>query len=362
MNGFLLSDVFGQVPLPQRKADLDIGKFNGITIEIPASEKKIKIFHIDSILVVDARPDTLSIGLAQNYNHKPYFINLLFGFSTVMGQFVNDYVVSDHSDSLSVVMIVKKFWISGIIKRDDNQNLNGLQSDTVSRRITNLQARIEFYLKDRSDYYALYRFDSTLSKNRWASQDASELVEETLTASLSKLVSMSPGIHQMMNGKRKFSWDEIELHNHKRFDLPILNDSVYVSGIYLSFDEFKNNDPSEKNFEMSKDKLTALIFVRQPDGKLVPVHDAWGYCDGRNLYIRSLSNYFLLQRRENSFYTYGSKEYGHKTVFSFPGTGIATEAISGTSGANYIPGEASSEGFTMKLRPYAVDWDDGQLK
>jgi hypothetical protein len=358
----LLSKAAGQLPLPQRITDLDIQKFNVITIEINPSDKNVQLFHIDSILVVDARPDTLSIGLAQNYNQKPYFINSFHSFSVEAEKFVNNYIIRDGSDSLSVLMVVKKFWVCGILKKDDNQQLNGLNHDTVSRRVTNLQAKIEFYLKNRSDYYILYRFDSTLVKDRWASQDASELVEATLRASLSKLIGMSPGLQNVPEGKRKFSWDEIELHYNKRFDIPILRDSILVPGVYLSFDDFKNNQPTQKNFELSKDKLTALIFIRQPDGKLFPVKDAWGYCDGRNLFIRSLSNYFLLQRRENSFYIYGSKEFGHKTVFSLPNTGAITEAVSGSSGVNYVPGEASSEGFNLKLRPFELDWDDGRLK
>ena len=360
--GTILSVAIGQVPLPHRKVDIDIEKFNLKTISITAQDKKINLSSLAAIHIVDARPDTSTIGLAQNYNQKPYFINTSNYFSMEVGQFVNGYIVCDKSSSLSVVMVIKKFWISGIQDKGNSQQFNGLIHDSVSQRVTTLQARIEFYLKNKTDYYALYRFDSTFTTARWPSQDAAELAEVALKASLSKLFFISSRFPSVFAERRKFSWEEIDLHNKKGFDLPILKDSALVSGVYFSFEDFKNNAPSQKKFELSNDKLAALILIKDPDGKLTPASNAWGYCDGKNLFVRSLSYYFRLQRRENSFYIYGAKRYAHTTVFSIPGTGIITESISGSSGTSYVPGEATSEGFNMKLRPFELDWDDGQLK
>jgi hypothetical protein len=359
----LFSIATGQIPIPQlRKSDYDIKKFDIVHVELKSSNKRIQHVHINSIHIVDARPDTLAIGLAQNYDQAPYFISSLHGFSTNAEQFVNDYIVYDKSDSLSAVMVLKKFWVSGIMDNEDSQRLNDLSRGTVSQRVTNLQARIEFYLKSGPDYYILYRFDSTLVNDRWASQDASEMVEETLKASLYKLIGMSPGLHNMIAEKKKFSWDEIELHNRKKFDLPILRDSVLVAGVYYSFEDFKNNNPPQREFELGKDKLTSVIYIRQPDGKLATVNDAWGYCDGRNLYVLSLSKYFRLQRRGNSFYIYGAKKYTHKNVINIPGTGLVTSAFTGSTGKFSNPVEYGSEGFNLKFRPFELDWDDGELR
>jgi hypothetical protein len=354
------SQTIGQVALPTRKADLDITKFNTVIIDVKSSESKTQVSHIASIHIVDARPDTLSVGLAQNYNERPYFINVKDNFSNVAQVLIDNEVDYDKTDSLSVVMIVKKFWISGILDKDNTLPLNGLNKDTVSQRVTNLQAKIEFYLKYRSDYYTLYRFDSTFRSSRWPSQDASEMFAAAFKTSLSKLLYASPVLYNMMTGKRKFSLEEIIAHDKKIYDLPILTDTALTAGVYFSFEDFKNNNPSEKHFEISNDKLTSLIFINQPDGKPVAVKDAWGYCDGKNLFVRSLSNYFRLQRRGNSFYIYGSKRYRHKTVFS--GEGIITSTVSGNSGGSYVPGESNSEGFNLKLRPFELDWDDGQLR
>jgi hypothetical protein len=359
----LFSIALGQIPIPQiRKADYDIQKFNIVHIELKSTNKIIQHVPIGSIQIVDARPDTQAIGLAQNYDQAPYFISSRHDFSTDVEKFVNDYIVYDKSDSLSAVMVFKKFWVSGIMDKEDNQRLNDLSRGTVSQRVTNLQARIEFYLKAGPDYYILYRFDTTLVNDRWASQDAPELVEETLKASLYKLIEMSPRLHDMIAGKKKFSWDEIEEHNRKKFDLPILHDSVLVAGVYYSFEDFKNNNPPQKTFELGKDKLTSVIYIRQQDGKLATVNDAWGYCDGRNLYILSLSNYFRLQRRANSFYIYGAKKYTHKNVINIPGTGLVTSAFTGSTGKFSNPVEYGSEGFNLKFRPFELDWDDGELR
>ena len=113
LNSFLCSFSWGQVPLPERGEDYHIENFKTRVIEIKPSNTVIKFTHVDSILIKDARPDTLSVGLTQQNNQKPFF--LVFGqdFATEMVEFVNAHTVYGRSNSLSIVMVVKKFWISG---------------------------------------------------------------------------------------------------------------------------------------------------------------------------------------------------------------------------------------------------------
>ncbi len=241
------------------------------------------------------------------------------------------------------------------------KNLKNTGIDSNTEKINSLLTRMEFYLKKGSDYFILYRYDTMITRNLFILQDASELVEQALGSSLSRLVLLDSKFESIGENKRKFSWSEIQGHIQKQFDIPILKDSAHVRGVYSNFEEFKNDNPGQRNFEVDKDKLTDMIFIRQADGKLMPERDDWGYSDGRNLYVRLKDNYFLLQRQGNAFYIYGSKAFTHKKVAYVPGLGAVSNATSGGPQYATNPVESSSEHLMLKLRPYALDWDNGEL-
>ena len=156
--------------------------------------------------------------------------------------------------------------------------------------------------------------------------------------------------------------EEIEVHVRKQFDMPVLRDSVLNRGVYFSFDEFKNNSPGLKDFEVEKDKLIDLIFIKQANGTQVPVREAWGYCDGKDLYVKSMDNYFLLQREGNAFYVYGAKEFKHKKIArEFPKSNDSASANNET--VNYKNGlqKTSKRHLSLELKGYELDLDNGEL-
>ena len=63
--------------------------------------------------------------------------------------------------------------------------------------------------------------------------------------------------------------------------MPILEDSLQAPGVYLSFEEFKNNNPSIKDFEVTKDKLNDIITTKETNGRQMPPSFAWGYSVGK---------------------------------------------------------------------------------
>ena len=155
---------------------------------------------------------------------------------------------------------------------------------------------------------------------------------------------------------------EIEAHNQKYSDIPVLKDRALVRGVYFSFEEFKNNNPGQRDFEVEKDKLIDLIFIKQGDGKLAPARDVWGYCDGKYLYIRSMDNYFLLQREGNAFYIYGAKEFKHKKVAHDPGIDTGSNTMVGETTHFKNPLQKTSKRhLALELKPYELDLDNGEL-
>jgi hypothetical protein len=359
---FLYSIVFGQRPLPAyRNEDLKIKNFSRRIVEFESLKEPVYLQNIRSIEVIDARPDTMAIGLALISKHIPFFAVSQSAFASDVHQFLNSSIHFTQPDSFSVLMVIKKFWLTGGLDEEMEQQIQNSDIDSSSKKIGSVLARIEFYLKMGTNHFILYRYDTTITKNIYVSKEASVLVEQALISSLSKLKEMDSKFQNISETKRKFSWDEIESHDQKRFDIPILKDSAHIRGVYFSFEEFKNNNPGQRDFEVEKDKLIDLIFVKQADGKLAPIRDSWGYCDGKNLYIRSMENYFLLQREGNAFYIYGSKEFKHKKVARDPGMGTGSNTAGGTTHYTNPLEKTSKRHLALELKPYELDWDDGEL-
>jgi hypothetical protein len=363
---------FSQTISSQRKEDLNIKKFHTTIVSINSPEEAVSI-PIRSISVVDARPDSAAIGFYQVFKQNPRFILTKTGLRTESEQYINKYVHCSKSDSFSVIMVLKKFWISTDVHKFDNRKLQDVEEDTSKQMSLSLFTNIEFYLSKDSGYYALYRFDSVFSVDIKVAMDiavtvihdagnkpksfAELMIQDALKTSLSKLKTTDWKWNAIVSSKRKFTWHEIEAHEHKVFEIPVLKDDLLVPGVYLTFEEFKFNRPSIKEFEITKDKLNDFIYVKQSDGRQISLVDLWGYCDSSNqIFIRSNHNFFRLQRRQNAFYIYGSnqtvREISNQSGGALPtGNGTSSNAAVGTS----------SEEYVMVLKPFQLDWDSGKL-
>jgi hypothetical protein len=369
----LFNTSFSQIISSQRKEDMNIKKFRNAPVYINFPDDFIAI-PINSISVVDARPDSSAIGLYQLSDLHPKFIVTPGSFQLKSESYIKKYVHCSNSDSFSVVMILKKFWIStddiktgysNIINRFNNNFIINLDKDTSKINVS-LSANIEFYLFKDSGYYTLYRFDSVFSADIKKPIDiardeensyAAFMLRDALETSLSKLARTNGNWSSVISSKRKFTLREIEGHEHQMFEIPVLKDSVLVPGVYMTFEEFKSNSPSVTEFEITKDKLNDFIYAKQSDGRQTSLSDVWGYCDTSNqIFVRSNHNYFKLQRRQNAFYVYGSNQTLHKVTVQSWG------AMPGTNGYPGLPGGSTrSDEFSLVLKPFQLDWDSGKL-
>ena len=325
------------------------------------------LFPLQSIpfLSLMPGPDSSAIGLIQIFKNDPRFITTHQNLQLESEKYVNKYVHCEKSDSFSVIMVLKKFWISTDVHKFDERRVWDIDDDTSKNINVSLFAKVEFYLCKDSGYYALYRFDSVFSVKAKKSMNiagnihtefVSHLVQDALEISLSELEAMDSRWNSIISSRRRFTWQEIEAHQRKDFEIPVLKDSSLVPGVYLTFEEFKTNGPSAKEFQVTKDKLNDVVTVKQPDGRQIVLRDAWGYCDSSNhIYIRSNHNYFVLQRRQNAFYIYGSNHTRHD---------INAQPTSMPFGSSpqYMPmGGSRTENFTLLLKPFQLDWDSGDL-
>ena len=93
--------------------------------------------------------------------------------------------------------------------------------------------------------------------------------------------------------------------------IPILKTEMPDRGVYKSFNEFKNNNPSIKDFEIKKGQYTDELLITE-NNQTYPLQNFWGYSDGKNLFIRSADNLFQLIKAGNTFNIKGIKSFSQK--------------------------------------------------
>jgi hypothetical protein len=93
---------------------------------------------------------------------------------------------------------------------------------------------------------------------------------------------------------------------------PVLTDSVRPAGYYRTFLDFRNNSPvaspalvivPERVFGKGWAGISTYTpYLQEPDGgRGAPLRGAWGFSDGRQVYVFFHKRYWLLARQGNSF-------------------------------------------------------------
>lgn len=335
---------------------------------------------MQGITVLDARADTANAGLmqkktvdpvsgilngaennqtVQRVNKKPIFIAFADGVKRQVERFTSQALAfSGDTTQPQILMVIKKLWLSDELNFKDQGYTQNKLVGPANRDVwsSGIDIGIEFYLKNGDAYYPMYRYDSIISKALTISEYGQEYVGLALESSLQKLLQMDAKTAVILH-KKSFSLAEINLHNEDGFNLPVLRDSILVKGVYMTFEDFKNNRPSHHNFELKKDRFNDVMYLKEANGTEYVARNIWGYCDGHHAYIHSADNFFLLQRSSNAFYIFGAKTLKRTEVSNSGGLGYTT-----STGTAYVPVYYYTNSKTaVQLEPFQLDWSNGKL-
>ncbi len=372
----IFSAAYAQLALFGRNENFSPAKFTVKKVSLPAPENKLLLKNIGGIMVLDARADTAHAGCmqkkvvkmdaiafeerkdVQRVNRTPLFLQLKSGVQNEVQQFVNNYLPPAGADTMpGILMVLKKLWLS------DEMNIDGKVND--SRRVpvheqkkvqdwtSGADVQIEFYLRKGSDYYALYRYDTVIARTLTIAEYGPEYIVLALTLSLEKMAVMDNKITAIAS-RRKFSLEEISQHNRSAYNIPVLIDTALTRGVYMSFEEFKNNQPSQTGFTIKREKLADFLYLKHADGSEVVAREVWGYSDGKKAFVRAGDNFFVLQRVQHAFYVFGAKSLKWQESAAIP-----LAVAPATGGVAVV--SARTDGYGMQLRPYQLDWATGNL-
>ena len=330
-----------------------------------------------SVSVVDTRDDTTAVGYyyipkreAQKHAIKPgsagkndnidKWSKVYFCTPTLqqaLSVWISEYLQCEKNTSVKnkLLIVVKKFWLSpeaDKIKFDNNK-----RGQTINGWDAGLLCKLEFYLEKDSVFYPLYRTDSIFTYkerlNDFAGMtfvdNSGQFITSALKNSLDNLSDIN--CDEIIAKKRKLSFTDIHKEYSKKTESPLLKATVYNKGVYKDFDEFKTNSPSIIEFEFRESKLSDIMYVKE-GGSEYPARNVWGYCDGTNMFINSGDKYSKLERKENTFYFFGTKGIVQRTKIKF----ITATALGYAT--NSSPKKAV---YKLDLKYYQIDMETGEV-
>lgn len=128
-----------------------------------------------------------------------------------------------------------------------------------------------------------------------------KLWENTLEAS--KDLTVNPTIHMA----------DITANEQRRFTVPILQATTYKTGVYQTYQEFLENEPSVPAFTVSVKKKTATIYALNKKGhKAEMIEQPWGVCKDGELYRYNGQTLIPIEKYSNGFILSGYLHSGER--------------------------------------------------
>lgn len=351
---------------------IDFNRFDVKKITLPTVDSVVmSSTTYGDLIVEDYRFDTTTLGFMQrNTLDRTRFIR----FTKSTSATVRDYMISSIKNLVSfdkekpeIVLIIKKLWLSDDLPTEEPEDQK-LRKDYA--KISGISICLEYFTKLDDQYIPFLRFDTTISGKKTVSVNAENYISEALLESFKKLNHLPA--KNFESSSKKYSSAYIKNMYLKRFELPILS-ATFQKGIYLSFEEFKTNAPSIKDFTIISDSKTDNLYMKDNSGKEVLLRSLYGYSDGKDVYIWTSDNFYKLHKTGNTFNLYAARSFLVRTPKSrivVPGNAIAlgnpffgpviSPALIVRS-SDQIAKSKINAPFTRTLHPYQLDMETGDF-
>lgn len=336
-----------QIVFNNLKKELVELKINSIsdTVNLPFS----------SIRVLDKRYDTTTIGYLRNGKSIKDFYKLTTKnyLSSDIEVFINRVYKKINTTLPSLLIVIRKFQFD--TDYDFSKNLmTGSLPPTYFFALS-----IDCFSFSNNEYIPLVKKDTVIEmlQKHKITEKGIYLGQNFITA-LNDLFKTA--ISNPLSKKRKLSYAEVNEYYDKNFHEPILTSQQFKKGVYKNFDDFKKNSPSYINFEIRKTNLIDEIFIMEGENA-IPTRNIWGYCDGKDLFLKLGTNLFQLYRQGNSFVLLGNDKLTHQ-VSSYNPTYNDMSSPGANLGANLIGNILfSKDKFKLELIPLELDMETGKV-
>lgn len=251
-----------------------------------------------SVKVIDARFDTAVIGYYTVGNSSNDRIKLCLGENpqlTIEDFYNNSYQDLFDTAKKPLIIILKKLWIN----RLDDTTLNSMDKAVknitgVSKGVFGVWLRADVVSENETGFHLLYSTDS-LYWYKWsgAFNKRPKMIAQSLIDVSQKAIQNCAKINTL---------PVVDIHNsiNSIKSIPILNATSPNIGVFQSFDEFKNNQPSVTNFLIRSRKISDEIFSVEK-GDTILLKNVYAISDGKDVYLYHKNNFFKLHRNAFTF-------------------------------------------------------------
>jgi hypothetical protein len=236
--------------------------------------------------VIDERADTSRVGIhtcipdfGRNYDRQLIFAQ---GAGSEIADYLNRHYTRPEAPYTALV-ILRTLWLSDA----HYVRAEYLRHPECRLERSHIRLKAEIYAIHDGRYIPVLRFDTlqTAMRKRILEQ-RSAYYEWGLNLAL-LMNDLADSATRLTPGKEKSNrWvalEDIRQFNASRFNAPI-DDDRPARGVYANFEEFRNNAPSIQNFEIKLENHERLLYIRESDNTYY-THDAWGYSDGKDIYV-----------------------------------------------------------------------------
>ena len=354
-----------------------LSSLNTVTITLKNSENPP--FHsgvFNHFVVLDERPDTGRIGIHTFVPTVGHAHNRQLVFQEPAAAEISGYLNTRFARagaSWSALIVLRNLWLSDAnYLREDRVK----DPDIASER-THIRLKAEIYAFRDSIYVPILRFDTVQSYKRNNPYNNFttyySLWDNDLSAILGEMSDSAAGLTILRGDRgRHLRLQEIVQYNRSRFDVQIASAGPLKPGVYTSFREFRDNNPSIQDYEIREEHNDHLLYIKEGNGTSQYSHDAWGYCDGQSIFIMWDGKLYPLWKEGKAFY-FLSKAYketvdwyqepDHKPNYLVPNpvTGTTDDPPPPDHAAPEKKYLANSRGQYSVERIYKVDMDSGNV-
>ena len=329
-------------------------KIRSIFITLKPGDKKTAFsLPFSSIAVQDARPDTSKYGFSRKVSRRSVFqYRSAKGIEPEIKHYLNTryHKSFDSTSANRLLLVLKKLWISSFDSLE-------LVYTKYARTHDLLYFKADVFFQSGEAWYPVFRYDTVLVLPLKYKSEPDLYIQQALDLFFEKL---QPVNFNLIQNRKFVTRDYIDSTYAVTWQLPIHQADKPAKGVYITYEDFKNNRPSYTDYEVKFERIGDNLYVKEEDGKYYYRNKVWGFCNGEDIFIKMGLNYFPLFRSQHTWEFYGTNQLrtvdGSLPVFIGPTVPLSFTLF--TAGTDAFRFENKLLG---KLRPFQVDPETGKF-
>jgi hypothetical protein len=247
-----------------------------------------------NVLVVDTRLDTFNLGFIQKGGlNRVALVTTAQPLKDELTATVNKLIADARKQDGTLCINIRQLGLSEFF---------GQGGETGVFRISAV-----FYLKQADTYRKVLTVNTRVIVKAGFG-DVTQKLLDTVPEVFGGFVQQAAGFDPAQSDAAAHltARNPLELDVEEKKTIPVYNSGLLQKGLYATFDDFKNNRPSQQVFFYYRDGDTRPKVYQLKEngmkGKEIKIDKFYAVCDGEKMYISGLYGLYPLTKEGNDFY------------------------------------------------------------